>query len=116
MVVHYIIHNSYSVTISTVNSLIHLLVSTVEIDLGYKYRMPSIIGVILFASGKSHSSLRKNRLSQDQPLYFSILGGSILPSLVGLLRGHTDKIVAIWSVSSGMITRWSGFYSFTSRV
>jgi len=47
-------------------------------------------------------------------LYFSILGGSILPSLYGLLRGHSDKLVAVWSVSSGMVASlvWILFFHF----
>ena len=101
--------------ISTVNSLMHLLVSTVEIDLGYKYRMPSIIGVILFAVGIAFFFEKEPAfISRSTALYFSILGGSILPSLVGLLRGHTDKIVAVWSVSSGMVASlvWILFFHF----
>ena len=93
----------------------HLLVSTVEVDLGYKHRIPSIVGVVLFALGIAFFFEKEPAfISRSTALYFSILGGSILRSMIGLLRGHTDKIVAVWSVSSGMVASliWILFFHF----
>ena len=101
--------------ISTINSLMHLLVSTVEVDLKSPLRWTSVWMLCLFTL--AIASIYKEEpafISRSTALYFSILGGSILPSLYGLLRGHSDKLVAVWSVSSGMVASlvWILFFHF----
>ena len=41
-------------------------------------------------------------ISRSTAVYFSIIGGSLLPSLIGLCLGHKDKFIACLSFVSGI--------------
>lgn len=93
---------------TTLNSLLHLLSTTVSNDLFNKENKTlgiiSMLLVILFAA--LMCLIYENQpafISRSTAVYFSLLGGCVLPSLIGMVRGDHKTIAAIWSMILGAL-------------
>jgi len=104
---------------TTLNSLMHLLSTTVSNDLLKKENknmgIISMLMVIFFAV--LMSIIYENQpafISRSTAVYFSLLGGSMLPSLIAMIRGQQNTNAAIWSIILGSLTSlfWLFFVHF----
>jgi len=104
---------------TTLNSLMHLLSTTVSNDLlteeNKTYGILSMIGVIIFAILMSIAFENQPAfISRSTAVYFSLLGGSLLPSLIAMIRGHVNAKASVWSFTSGALASlfWLLFVHF----
>ena len=104
---------------TTLNSLMHLLSTTVSNDLlteeNKNYGILSMIGVIVFAV--IMCIVFENQpaiIARSTAVYFSLLGGSLLPSLIGMIIGQANARASVWSFSTGAIASlfWLLFVHF----
>jgi len=104
---------------TTLNSLMHLLSTTVSNDLlieeNKTYGILSTIGVIIFAI--LMCIIFENQpafISRSTAVYFSLLGGSLLPSLIAMTRGEMHTQASVWSFTSGALASlfWLLFVHF----
>jgi SSS family solute:Na+ symporter len=104
---------------TTLNSLMHLLSTTVSNDLlieeNKTYGILSMIGVIIFAILMCIAFQNQPAfISRSTAVYFSLLGGSLLPSLIAMIRGHVDANASVWSFITGALASlfWLLFVHF----
>ena len=104
---------------TTLNSLMHLLSTTVSNDLlteeNKMLGILSMIGVIAFAILMSIIFEKQPAfISRSTAVYFSILGGSLLPSLIGMINGIKNPKICVYSFSSGVVVSlfWLLFIHF----
>jgi len=104
---------------TTLNSLMHLLSTTVSNDLlteeNKTYGILSMVGVIIFAI--LMCIIFENQpafISRSTAVYFSLLGGSLLPSLIAMTRGEMHTQASVWSFTTGAIASlfWLLFIHF----
>ena len=93
---------------TTLNSLMHLLSTTVSNDLfvieNKTYGVLSMIGVIAFAIVMCIAFENQPAfISRSTAVYFSLLGGSLLPSLIAMILGHVNSRASVWSFSTGAV-------------
>ena len=104
---------------TTLNSLMHLLSTTVSNDLlaeeNKTYGVLSMIGVIAFAIVMCIAFENQPAfISRSTAVYFSLLGGSLLPSLIAMILGHVNSRASVWSFSTGAVASlfWLLFVHF----
>ena len=104
---------------TTLNSLMHLLSTTVSNDLleeeNKNYGIFSMVGVIVFAVIMCIAFENQPAfIARSTAVYFSLLGGSLLPSLIGMIIGRVDARASVWSFSTGAIASlfWLLFVHF----
>ena len=102
---------------STLNSLMHLMASTVSHDLGFKEKgkIVSVIGVIGFTLLISLMFQKEPAfIARSTGLFFSILGGSLLPCVIGMVFKVSNSKAALVSFTGGTIASlvWIFFFHF----
>ena len=97
----------------------HLLSTTVSNDLlveeNKNYGILSMIGVIVFAVIMCIAFENQPAIiARSTAVYFSLLGGSLLPSLIAMILGHVNGRASVWSFSTGAIASlfWLLFVHF----
>lgn len=107
-----------SAAFSTINSLLHLMATTISHDLGFKEKgkFIGVIGIIIFSLLIAIIFQKEPAfISRSSTFIFSILGGSMLPVLLGMIffKNISSK-VAITSFTSGTILSiiWIFFFHF----
>ncbi len=92
---------------TTLNSLMHLLSTTVSNDIvteeNKTYGILSMVAVIVFAIIMCLAFEKQPAIiARSTAIYFSVLGGSLLPSLIAMVRGSLNTRASIWSFSTGV--------------
>ena len=102
---------------STINSLMHLMATTVSHDLGLKEKgkVIGVLGVIVFALLISLVFQKEPAfIARSTSLFFSILGGSLLPCIIGIILKSSNGKAALMSFAGGTIASliWIFFFHF----
>jgi len=102
---------------STINSLMHLMATTVSHDLGLKEKgkIIGVYGVIVFALLISLVFQKEPAfIARSTSLFFSILGGSLLPCIIGMILKSSNGKTALMSFAGGTIASliWIFFFHF----
>ncbi len=74
-----------------------------------------MIGVIIFAILMSIAFENQPAfISRSTAVYFSLLGGSLLPSLIAMIWGHVNAKAGVWSFTTGALASlfWLLFVHF----
>ena len=79
------------------------------------YGVLSMIGVIAFAIVMCIAFENQPAfISRSTAVYFSLLGGSLLPSLIAMILGHEYSRASVWAFSTGAVASlfWRLFVHF----
>jgi len=102
-----------SAAFTTLNSMLHLLSTTVSNDLFEKENKNlgifSMFAFLIFSIVVSvYFEKEPAIISRSSVIYFAVIGGSLFPSVLGMINGYKNGKACLYSFSSGILT--SGFW------